>query len=282
MLKAQGIIDADTEAHYACIRTMRDITTAHCHDFYELFLIVRGRIWHLVGEGRELLEPGALVLVRPPDSHCYEKYAGEECELINLAFPASTWDDVTDFVGDGLPAGALTAAPEPPQVQVAGAELEELAARLKALGAMPAGQKRAMRAAVRGLLADVLVRWFAGSPCEDAQSVPDWLETLAAHMRKPENFTAGLERLHALAPTSPEHLCRTIRRYFGTTPTAWVNHLRLGYAADLLARTNEPIVTVAMQAGFENLSHFYHLFRQVYRQSPARYRKAHSRTVIPE
>jgi AraC family cel operon transcriptional repressor len=283
MLKAEGIVDPETEAHYACIRTMRDITTAHCHDFFELFLIVQGRIWHLVGDRRELLEPGALVLIRPHDGHCYEKYGSEECELINLAFPASTWADVARFLGDGLPADGLVEAPDPPHATVSGAALDELAARLKALGAVPAGPKRALRAAVRGLLADVLVHWFANPQGETGQRAPDWLEALAVEMRKRENFTAGLERLHALAPISPEHLCRSIRRHFGTTPTGWINHLRLEYAAHLLLLTDEPIVTVALQAGFENLSHFYHLFREAYRLSPARYRKAaRRRTVVPE
>ena len=47
-------------------------------------------------------------------------------------------------------------------------------------------------------------------------------------------------------------------------------------------QTEEEIVAVSLKAGFENLSHFYHLFRKRFQLSPARYRKAHRRVIIPK
>jgi AraC family cel operon transcriptional repressor len=280
LLKAGAIIDPEAEAHYAVIRTMRDITWPHCHDFYEVFLVARGRIWHLANGRRDLLEAGALVLVRPQDEHWYEKCGEEACELINLAFPAATLDAVARFLGEGfLPRGLLT-GPVPPARQLAQADLAVLRDRLEGLGAIGPEGKRAMRTAVRALLADLLVRYFADPPAA-APAMPEWLCTLTAAMEQRENFVAGLERMHELSPATPEHLCRSMRRHLGVTPTEFINGLRLAHAAHLLSQTDEPVVSICMQVGFENVSHFYHLFRRAFGVAPVRYRKEHRKVVIP-
>jgi AraC family transcriptional regulator, dual regulator of chb operon len=281
LLKAGAIIDPEAEAHFAVIRTMRDITWPHCHDFYELFLVSRGRIWHMVNDRRDRLEAGALVLIRPQDEHWYEKCEDEECELINLAFPPVTLDAVARFLGDGcLPRGLLTGA-MPPARQLSQTDLAAVRTRLQALGNLGAGPRRALRTAVRALLADLLVQYFADQPTAPPV-MPAWLAGLVATMQQQENFVAGLDRLHALSPASPEHLCRSFRRHLGVTPTDWVNGLRLRYAAYLLTHGDEPVVSVCLQAGFENLSHFYHLFRRAFGVAPARYRKENRRVVVPE
>lgn len=276
-LTAQGIIDPELGAHYALIRTMRDITELHDHDFYEFFLVTAGRIQHVVNGRRELLHPGSLVLIRPQDQHCYERHGSDDCALVNLAFGAATLEALVAYLG--VRPDALVAAELPPHRVLLQSETEGLAARLRALGAPQPG---AFRMEARALLAELLVHLTARSDGAPQQSAPDWLEPLCHAMQKPENFTAGLPRLHALAPVSPEHLCRTMGRYLGKTPTQWVNELRLAFAAELLVRSDEEIMAVCLRAGFENLSHFYHLFRQQYHMTPARYRKTGRGMVVPQ
>lgn len=276
MLHADEIIDAETGVHYAFIRTFRDISGLHCHDFFEFFLVTRGRVWHIANDRRELLEAGALVLMRPPDAHRYERFEAEDCELINLALTTATFEALVLYLG--LMPRAVVEAAYPPLRCLSPAEAEQARGRLQA-----AGERRgqAMRAAARAVLADLFVRHFASPPGPVRAPVPAWLAQLQGEMQKRENFVAGLPRLYELCPTTKEHLCRTMQRHAGQTPTQWVNGLRLQYAADLLASTDDPVVAVSMQAGFENLSHFYHLFRRQFGLAPARYREIHRRIVVP-
>jgi AraC family transcriptional regulator, dual regulator of chb operon len=276
MLRADDILDTETGVHYAFIRTFRDISGLHRHDFYEFFLVTRGRVWHIANDRRELLEAGALVLMRPPDAHRYERFEAEDCELINLAFTAATFEAVVAFLGMA-PSGLLDSL-TPPVRRLSPVEAEFARDRLQAVGRR---QGQAMRAEARAVVADLFVRHFVSPPDPVRAPLPAWLVQLMGEMQQRENFVAGLPRLYELCPTSKEHLCRTMQRHLGQTPTEWVNGLRLQYAADLLAGTDDAVVAVSMQAGFENLSHFYHLFRREFGLAPARYREVHRRIVVP-
>ena len=80
---------------------------------------------------------------------------------------------------------------------------------------------------------------------------------------------------------TPEHLSRVFRKYLNETPTDYINELRLNYAANLLSNSDENIPFISMEAGFENLSHFYHLFKKKFNTSPAEFRKKTQKITIP-
>lgn len=100
-------------------------------------------------------------------------------------------------------------------------------------------------------------------------------------MEKKENFTEGLARMQELAGKSHEHICREFKKRLNITPTEFINSLRLNYAKNLLMNSDESIIDIAMEAGFGNLSHFYHLFRKQYNISPSDFRKKYQESIIP-
>lgn len=57
------------------------------------------------------------------------------------------------------------------------------------------------------------------------------------------------------------------------TPTEYVNGLRLAYARHLLKYTDHSVLDISMECGFENPSHFYHLFAASVGHSPAAFRR---------
>ena len=78
--------------------------------------------------------------------------------------------------------------------------------------------------------------------------------------------------MQKLACCTPEHLCKSFRRYLDKSPTEFINELRINYAARLLADSNEEIGAISYDLNFQSLSRFYHLFKKYYGISPARYR----------
>lgn len=101
-MTAEGLIDPETETHYAFHKSLKQITFIHCHDFFELFLITHGQVMHIINARREILPEGAFVFMRPDDVHSYEKIEGRDCELINLAFPRRTVLDLFNYLGKGF------------------------------------------------------------------------------------------------------------------------------------------------------------------------------------
>ena len=56
---------------------------------------------------------------------------------------------------------------------------------------------------------------------------------------------------------------------------SWLEHrtlLRLQHARQLLARTENSVIAIAFEAGFEDLSNFNRAFKQAYGSSPKAYR----------
>ncbi len=97
----------------------------------------------------------------------------------------------------------------------------------------------------------------------------------------PEHFQLGTNGLAELAGKSPEHVARAARRYLNTTPTAIVNEARMTYAAERLTSSSDDILDLCADCGFENLSHFYALFRQRWGVPPKRYRQQQQGIVTP-
>lgn len=63
------------------------------------------------------------------------------------------------------------------------------------------------------------------------------------------------------------------RRATGQTWCKYLQSLRLEHASKLLASTDKPVIAVAFESGFEDLSHFHHVFKAFYKCSPLKFRK---------
>ena len=71
-----------------------------------------------------------------------------------------------------------------------------------------------------------------------------------------------------------------MKRHMKITPTHFINKLRLDYAANLIFNTDLDIITVAMEAGFNNLSHFNHIFKEKFESTPSAFRKSVLRKTL--
>lgn len=281
-LRAANVIDPAVEAHYAFLSTFSAITTRlHTHDFYELFFIRGGEVEHLVNGMTQHLEAGALVFIRPPDAHCYQQAGEHDCQLLNLAVPSRLIEELMRYLGDDFDSGRLIDSPLPKTVYLDENNRLLLWEQLSQWNTTQLSVPAQARLELRLLLVSIFTRYFAPGASEPMMTGLAWLDALCQTMRQPEHFVAGVQRMQTLASCSAEHLARTCRRYLKTTPTAFVNGLRLDYAVNHLTHTDMPIADVAFEAGFENLSHFYHLFQRRFHESPQHYRRRHRKLVIP-
>ena len=71
----------------------------------------------------------------------------------------------------------------------------------------------------------------------------------------------SVEELADMAALSRSHFHAIFRQETGQTLTQYLRALRLSAATRLLQQTDTSIVDVAYGCGFENLSHFYHMFK---------------------
>ena len=281
-LLAGDLIDPETVVLYTYHKSLKSITGIHNHDFYEVFLITEGNVYHIINGTKDLLEEGSLLFIRPDDIHYYEKYGIKDCKLLNFAFPIVTMEALQQFLGKGFHAEEMLYSKTPPKSVLSQMEINQLIDKFQKIATIPNHLKPEVKTELRALLVELFINYFSHRHHEIKPSIPTWLENLTQEMKKQENFTAGLPRLQELNPKSDEHLCRLLKKHYQKTTTQWINDFRLNFAANLLAYTDDDILTISLDSGFENLSHFYHLFKKQFYLSPAKYRKLNRKIDIPE
>ncbi len=270
-LLAKWHLDEGTEYRFRLVHGTTERFTPHWHDFYEIFLMTRGEVWHEINGKSEKLRPGALLFVRPQDRHYYRP-VDETLEFANLAFSAETVETLFAYLGKGFDGERLTASPMPPTVLLTENETKRLYLRLAELGTVPAEEKEKRKSTMRALLAWLFPTYFDLLPPEN-RAIPYWLERAYRKMREPRNFIEGKERFFELCGKSREHATRLLKTYYGVTPSAYVNHLRLSYAASLFSGSNLNVTEICYECGFQNVSWFYTAFRAQFGMTPLAYRQ---------
>lgn len=90
-----------------------------------------------------------------------------------------------------------------------------------------------------------------------------------------ENYSSPirLEELALLLNLNAQYFCRYFKENIGKTVTEYINEIRIEKAAEALAETNEKIITIAQDAGFDNVGYFIRRFRREKGVTPSEYRK---------
>jgi AraC family transcriptional regulator len=86
----------------------------------------------------------------------------------------------------------------------------------------------------------------------------------------------GATSLHEIARTcglSVSHFSRAFRRSTGSSPHAWLLHMRVEAAKAMLRRREEPLSMIALACGFADQSHFTRVFTRRVGLSPGAWRK---------
>jgi AraC family cel operon transcriptional repressor len=102
--------------------------------------------------------------------------------------------------------------------------------------------------------------------------MPAWLIHAARAIETWPNSFGGVPEFVRLAGRSHEHVSRDCRRLMQTTPRELVSQARLKWASMQLETSQKEIIDIAQECGFENLGHFYKLFKAEYQNTPRQYR----------
>jgi len=264
----------------AAFHAARDTKTAarplrlHGHDFAEIFWIDAGAGVHRVNGGSFPLRPGTVVLMRPSDCHSIDLKGRDEIKLTNIAFPAGTLADLQPRYYSPLlwpfsPMGKfpVTRQIEPFQRHRFNQWADELARAPRE------------RLFIDRFLLNVLADLSLEPQEATLTDAPYWLAQACRAIQSPDHFAGGVEEFLRLCGRSREHVARTVRLYFGTTPTDYVNDIRIAYALRQLEMGDQAILDIALECGIPNLSHFYALFRARTEMTPRAYRLIRRETV---
>jgi AraC family cel operon transcriptional repressor len=239
----------------------------HRHDFAEVFWVERGRGWHGLEGGRERIETGDLVLIRPRDAHGFGVSRGETFTMVNVAFAAPVLEHLRRRYFGPARRWLWSEGSRPAKLRIAPEEIARLSAQADQLATAHPQRRLDLEAFLLNLL-QVATR--AHAPDDER---PVWLrEALADLARHPERLAEGPRALASTAGRSLEHLNRTLVKHAGKTTTELINDLRLDRSAAKLRMSTQSILDVALDCGFGNLGYFYRCFKARYGMTPRAYR----------
>jgi len=241
----------------------------HAQDYHEFFWIESGRGCHLLNGERRLMETGYFVLVRDDDRHGFSAWEPDErIRLINFAFPSALWAKIRDAFFPDRVCFFDHKSIERREYQLSIEDRE----RLRQMGNdLAAGRWNPTNAAayLHGVLALLDNRDRETTP---HPATPEWLTHALRTIETWPNFVGGVPAFVRIAGRSHGHVSRDCRRLLDTTPREIVNRARLKWASMQLETSQKEIIEIAQECGFENLGHFYKLFKARHRTPPRQYR----------
>ena len=261
--------------HHIAITRVRpgERTVLHTHDFPEFFLTLEGSGIHYWNGRRYRLGSGELVFIRAADHHQFECGEGESLRLVNLALAPEWWTSLESL----LAARAPEANPSGRRRLLSAREAAECARHLRWV--LNGGREDPVALITTvALLAGALQTSpeTAGLvPKADLARAPEWMARLVGELEEAETADQPVSHWQRRSGRSPEHLARCCRKYLGCTLTDIVNRARLNRVKAELRGGGGKVATMALEAGFHNLGHFYRTFRRMEGCSPKRWSAAH-------
>ncbi len=238
----------------------------HTHDFAEVFWITEGEGQQVLQDQELPLLPGSLCFIHPKIVHTFR--SSRQMILMNVAFPGAYYRWLTRGPQAARARDLFTASSSVPTPYRLGstqlAQLNRLAADL-----LHAPQRDVH---ISKFLFALFCLLEEGDDFQIAPEAPDWLQAALQRIQEPEHARLGVPEFIHLAGRSPEHVSRVTRQWTGQPPQLVVREARLSLAARALTLSDEPILDIAADLGFENVGHFYNAFRQRFGCPPRQYR----------
>jgi len=140
---------------------------------------------------------------------------------------------------------------------------------LASTGSAPRREELASFVIERVIAALAGERGFTAAPTgREAKRVVEAIRLVESDAGRP----LQLSEMAASAGMSKYHFLRVFRRLTGSTPHQYLINARLRRAALALASSRRPVIAVALEAGFGDLSTFNKTFRAAFGLTPSQYR----------
>lgn len=244
------------------------------HNEIELNWLASGSLTYLLGGRRTTIEAGKLGLFWAAIPHQIVDF-GSEAPYYVVTIP------LIEFLQSGIDREFVNRALQG-EVLIDHAIDESDIARFSRwevdLKSQSPAFERAAQLEVRARLLRMSCR-IASSTTSSPPPMLSRADELACYIAKNYRQPLTSESIATEHDLHPNYAMNLFRKTFGTTMTAFVVQHRLSHAQRLLVTTDDSILNVAMEAGFQSLSRFNEAFKQACGCTPRDYRKLHRHTT---
>lgn len=273
LLTADRFVNLKTGCSYRYIHSSTEYFRPHFHDYYEIFIVLSGKVLHIANGERIAMERGDSAFIRPSDIHDYICCGEDEVHMLNITFTESTAEGIFSFLGDGFNTDALFKEKDPPAVSLSEYELNNISKRMTDICVIDESDTEKLKTALRIFLFNFISEYFSRTLRYSKTAAPRWLTSLCERMKKDGNFISGISLMPELSGKSREHISRSMKKYYGISATEFVNDLRLSYIANMLQNSDHSIIDIIYESGFNNVSWCNRCFVKKFGMNMSTYRR---------
>lgn len=277
ILKNANKLNIENQLEVEFYSVANDQINEHSHEYFEIFMILKSSTQHFLNGKSQLLKEGDISLIRPGETHYFSNSEQNDCRFVNIGIHPSLFFEILKFLDLEEIEKSILNLKENVEVSVTIKHKLELERKLLNLSYVT--ERKKMFIGLKVILLEIILLFYSKSSSSNGVFLPEWFEKLLSDFRAHYDFFEGLPKLYKISNKSPEHISRLFRKFLNTTPTTYINDLRLEYARNLLIFSNTRIIDVAMDSGFESISHFHHLFKKKYKLSPKKFRSLFNKNI---
>ena len=254
----------------------------HWHDDAEFIYIKKGCGSITLDSTEQLVQAGDIVLVLPGTVHGIFQVPGSSMEYENILFNTKILDTPLDETYENFLEPLFAGLIDLPTVFRQGVTgFESVRRYLDANDSISSNRTGAWGMAIKANLMMLffnLVSLYESRLDTGRRSRIDKLKPVLKHVELHYTEPLSIADMATLAGFSESHFMRFFKEAFGVSFVTYLNDYRLAMAARLLLQSEENILTISQQVGFENLSHFNRCFKRKYLKTPREYRNYDQKT----
>ena len=264
--------------------TYRELTL-HWHEEIEITLIREGMSDYRVGQEEFRAEEGDIILIPPYCTHSAYEIPGRTMVSDSLVFHL----DLLGAQGQDLSASKYLRPLAEGQLQMPEVirssdkgygEIKETFLRaLDCFQSRPPFYEMLLRESLFHVIILLFELGYIREPQESRSTFINRLQLrnvltyIAEHYRE----KIKVADLSDLSGFSESYFMSFFKQYVGMSCIQYINHYKIQKAAHALEETSQPVMEIAMDHGFDNISYFNLQFRKEFGMTPREFRSRHRR-----
>lgn len=238
-----------------------NLQAQHVHNSYELYFLTDGQIDMFVENRKHQLNPFDIILIRPNSLH--NVLLNKECKHKRIVIhfdKSAVYDELIKEINQQKGVVSLP--------HTAAQKIYELINLLLSENENDLYHD----SYVKSILNEILILILRNTTIKSQSGGRAKFEKIIDYVKKSKCESVTLALTAQKFNLSEAHLSREFKKHTGFTFTQYVNYQRIIYSKKLLLTTDNSIKNVALQSGFENLTHFERVFKQITKCSPREYK----------
>ncbi len=262
----------------------------HTHDFMELVFVVHGTALHHMSSSSYHIKSGDVFVIEPQVYHSYSGAEHEEAVLFNVLFhpellrkELEALKQMPSFIkffylspflrrNASFIAHSFLKEHQKLQMEQHFSLIHEEFSKKKA-GYELIIKTRLIETLVR------LSRFYQENTLTSSEvlSVEQWMQSICHYIEHNHQQTMTLKQMSDLCGMSISSFTTKFKQRTGQSFIDYKHVIQIKQACILLKETNEKILYIALEVGFNDISFFNKVFRQHMKVTPKEYRKLHAR-----